>query len=299
MKRKLVKQGAATLMVSLPAKWLKLHKMGKGGEVDLEEVDDKLVISSGALETKPETKIRLIELTESSIRTLITNTYRSGFDRIYVEFENENQFKVLSKVLKTRLVGFEVVKKEKNRCVVENITEPTAEQFDTIIHKIFFNVSEIFSITKSRMNGSKDAFDFDDVEERIQKYDNFCRRVISKREHRGPKSEFLWTFLALIVHGQREIFHLNKALEGVKVSQKTKELLEGSSAMFELIKKAYFEKKIELLAEVHKMEKDLIYIKGYSLLQKAKGKEAVIVYHLMTSIREFYLANSPLCGLIF
>ena len=37
MKRKLVQQGAATMMVSLPSKWIKKFGLKKGDEIDLEE----------------------------------------------------------------------------------------------------------------------------------------------------------------------------------------------------------------------------------------------------------------------
>ena len=43
MKRKLVKQGPATLMVSLPVKWLQSQNLNKGDEVDIEVKDNKIV----------------------------------------------------------------------------------------------------------------------------------------------------------------------------------------------------------------------------------------------------------------
>jgi len=297
MKRKLVKQGAATMMISLPAKWVKQNNLKKGSEIDLEQADNNLLISAKPIEeVKSEITIKLANLTESSIRTLITNTYRRGYDIIKVNFENEKQFKILNNVVKTRLIGFDITEKEKGFCVVESITEPSIEQFDIILKKIFYNITELFEVTKKRIKGNV-LDDYEEIEERIQKYDNFCRRVISKRKLINPKSEFLWTFLALLIHGQREIYHLNKLL-GIKVSDKTKELLEDAKSMFELIKKAYLEKNIDLLAKVHSLEKELIYKKAFSILQKTKGKENPIIYHIMVAIREFYQSNSPLSGLI-
>jgi phosphate uptake regulator len=296
MRRKLVKQGAATMMISLPAKWIKENSLKKGSEIDLEQADNNLLVSAKPIEeVKKEITIKLANLTESSIRTLITNTYRRGYDIINVNFDNEKQFKILNQIIKTKLIGFDVTKKEKNSCIVESITEPSTDQFDTIIKKIFYNISELFEITKKRMQDKKEVNNYIEVEERIMKYDNFCRRVISKRKIINPKSEFLWTFLALLIHGQREIYHLNKLL-GIKVSDKIKELLEDAKSMFGLIMHTYLEKNIELLSKVHSLEKELIYKKGYSLLKKTK--EGPIVYHIMLAIREFYQANSPLSGLI-
>ena len=60
MKRKLVKQGSATLMLSIPAKWAQLHNLGKGEEVNMEIEEEKLIISSSEIATKNEAAIKLI-----------------------------------------------------------------------------------------------------------------------------------------------------------------------------------------------------------------------------------------------
>ena len=108
-KRKLVKQGAATHMISLPSKWVKDNNLKKGDEVEVENLDKNLVISIEAPKKKTEISIKLSGLTETSIRTLITNTYRTGYDKITVELENSEQFKILKKIIETLLIGFEII----------------------------------------------------------------------------------------------------------------------------------------------------------------------------------------------
>jgi len=136
MKRSLVKQGESTMMVSLPTKWIKDNNLVKGEEIDISQLDNNLLISSKPINKKTETTITLIGVTESIIRTLITNAYRSGYDKIKIIYSNEKQYLILNDVLKTRLIGFDVTKKENEYCLVENITEPSEEQFENIIIKI-------------------------------------------------------------------------------------------------------------------------------------------------------------------
>ncbi|MFH1211491.1 MAG: AbrB/MazE/SpoVT family DNA-binding domain-containing protein [Candidatus Woesearchaeota archaeon] len=299
MKRKLVRQGAATMMVSLPAKWLKEHKLEKGDEIEIEETDKGLLLTTKAGSGKSETTIKLINMTESSIRTLITNTYRAGFDRVKVVFDNEKQFNILSNVIKTRLIGFDVTKKEENTCVIENITEPSEEHFDTLIQKLFFNIGEMFDITEKRLKKSKEPYDYEEVAERTHRYDNWCRRVISKKMASIAKTDFLWAFMALLNHGQRELYHLNKAIDDrTDVSQKTMKLFSYAKESFELLKKAYFDKNIDVLARIHPLEKEAIYKEGYKLLETTHGRENIIVYHLMSCIRRLLCANSPLTGFL-
>lgn len=299
-KRSLVQQGTSTLMVSLPAPWVKSNSLQKGSEVSISSLNNDLLISAKPNNYKTETAIS-IGGTESSIRTSITNTYRLGFDRIHVAYSSKEDLRILEQIVKTKLLGFEIVSRDKNKCTIENITEPSEEKFKDLLYKVLFNISEIFNITSARLSGVEPDESFEEVEERIQKYDNFCRRVISKQKYNNDKSELLWTFITMILHGQRELYHLNRYMNKLpkefKASHETKELLNKANATFELVKKAYLEQKQQYLEEVHKMEKDLIYSKGYSLLQK-NNKESIIIYHIMICIREFYQANSPLSGLI-
>lgn len=299
MKRKLVRQGTATLMVSLPAKWIKEQNLGKGSEIDIEDLEGNLLLSAKTVLAKSQTSFQINSSTESFIRTLITNAYRRGYDKITVSFEEESQFHQLNKVIKTRLVGFEVTKKEKNYCIVENITEPSEDLFDNLLHKMLYSISELFELTINRMEQQLDSLDYEEIEERIQKYDNFCRRVISKRKLQLPKAELLWTFLVLIIHGQREIYHLNKLLsKDQKIHPDIISLTKETRQLFELVKKAYLEKKIESLVKVHALEKEIIYKKAFALLNNKKIKDNHSLYHIMIAAREIYQSNSPLVGII-
>ncbi|MBU0959211.1 MAG: AbrB/MazE/SpoVT family DNA-binding domain-containing protein [Nanoarchaeota archaeon] len=298
MKRKLVKQGAATLMVSLPSKWIKKYNLNKGDEIEVETMSQGILLSPEKVNIKSEVKIQLKDSIESSTRTLITSAYRGGYDRILISFNNEKQFKILENVIQTRLIGFDIVKKGENACIVENITELSPNQFGNILNKVFMNISALFKITKDRMENKRPEENYEDVENRIMQYDNFCRRVIAKRKVDEEKSELFWSFLHLVDHGQREIYYLNKLLGSVKISKLTKELLQDAEKMFELMKQVYETKKMELLSEGHSLNKEIFSKKGYVAIQTTRGKEAVILYHIMGSIRRFFQANSPLTGLL-
>lgn len=299
-RRSLVQQGTSTLMVSIPSEWIKNNKLQKGSEVSIEPQNSNLLISAGESSIKSETSIK-ISGNESSIRTNVTNCYRLGFDRITAEYETKEDLHILENVVKTKLIGFEIVSREKRTCIIENITEPSQEKFNDLLNKVLYNINELFDITKERLSGKEPEERFEEIEERIQKYDNFCRRVISKQKYVSGNSELLWTFITMILHGQRELYHLNRYLEKlqkeVRASKETLELLGKAREIFELVKKSYLEKKESNLALVHEMEKNLIYGKGYSLISK-NSKEGVVIYHIMVCIREFYQACSPLSGIL-
>lgn len=303
MKRKLVKQGAATLMISLPSKWVKQYGLDKGDEIDMQEKANTLIIAPDLTEKKKETNLHLASKTESFIRTLITNTYRAGYDKVEVTYENAEQFKILQSVITHNLIGFEITKKDKGKCIVENITEPSTEQFEKILSKFFLNVGGLLESTRERLGDvidrTEEIEDFSIIEPRIIKYDNFCRRAISKKQSSIEKAEFLWAFLTLLVHAQRELYHLNHISDKkTKVSREVLELLREGKHLFENVVTAYTEKNVKLLINLHEKEKFLVYTKGYNAFEKSKGKESVALYHILSFIRQVYQANSPLIGLL-
>ncbi|MFA6462015.1 MAG: AbrB/MazE/SpoVT family DNA-binding domain-containing protein [Candidatus Woesearchaeota archaeon] len=299
MRRKLVQQGSGTLMVSLPAKWIKAHKLRKGSEVEIEASSSQIILAPNLIKIKRDTEIKLSDLTESSIRTLITNTYRKGFDRITVHYQDEAQFKILKEVILNNLIGFEIINNNKGVCLVENITEPTSEQFEVILKKIFFNIDLLFDKTMERLTTSPEDQEYKEIENRIIKYDNFCRRIVNKNKLEHTSPEFFWTFLTLINHGQREIYLLNKIIDEKELSPKNVlKLLEKTKELYRLIQEAFFTKKTENFSQIHQLEKQLIYGQGYQALKTVAPSERIAIYHLLAAIRNFYQSNSPLLGLI-
>tara|TARA_Y100000034_G_scaffold121833_1_gene166548 strand:+ start:118 stop:1011 length:894 start_codon:yes stop_codon:yes gene_type:complete len=296
MKRKLVQQGTSTLMISLPSKWIKNNHLKKGNEINLDLKDNLLLVTPDIKQKKREITIRLTSITESSIRTLITNAYRLGYDIIKINFKNEHQFKIIKNTVKNNLIGFEITKKSKDNCEIENITEPSKDQFDNIFLKVLLNIEELFNITEDLLNSKKIYEDVNEIETNIQQFDNFCRRVISKN---GINNPTIWTFHHKLIHAQRDLYLLIKYLlnNKTKPDKDTINLLKNCKEIYLLLKESYLKKEIKNIEKIHDIEKIFIYKKGYSLLKNSKNN--IIIHHLLSSIRNFYLASSPLTGNLF
>ena len=129
-------------------------------------------------------------------------------------FSREEEYAIISHTIKEYLIGFEVVKKEKNYCVLENITEPSQEQFNVLIKKIIYNVMLMIDSTEERLRGKTKFENYAEIDSKIKQFHNFCVRVISKKNPVGSRAPLFWTFLGLLIHGQRElyphIFHNSK-----------------------------------------------------------------------------------------
>lgn len=71
---------------------------------------------------------------------------------------------------------------------------------------------------------------------------------------------------------------------------------EGLHKIISLLKRGYFSKEIASLEIIHELEKDYICSWAYQGLNS--GKEGIVTYRLASAIRTFYLAASPLMGLL-
>jgi len=285
-------------MVSLPSKWIKQNSLDKGSEIDIEQKDNLILISAKSIELqKKSIEIKLEGKTESIIRTYLMNIYRAGYDHISAEYESEQQYIAATKAVKT-LIGMEITKKDKNHFIIESITEPSSDQFDNIMLKIFYASQEIINLTKERLNNQKITGDYDEIEQRIMRYESFCKRTLSKKIVLNEKSEFLWTFITLLHRGQREIYHMNTYLSSKqKYSKELINLLNLADKVFNLLKESYLKQNMNSLSELHEIESTPIFKKGHDIIQK-HPEEAHLIIHLVASIRTYYLCTSPLSGVI-
>lgn len=300
MERKLVRQGAGTMMISLPSKWIRENNLGKGSIINLEKTNNDLVISVGQQGKKSETSVKIEGFSEQSTVNLIKNIYKLGYDKITIYFFSEAQFKILQDITRTKLIGFEIVKKESNSCIMENITEPSEEQFDNILSKIFLNGEELFSLLEKKLKKEKNEDDFSAVWDLIEKYDSFCRRVVAKGKLYDIKSEMLWSFITEFVNSLKELYYINEVLikKNIKVSQETIELLEETKKISEKLIKIYKEKNMTELGQIQQIKENLIQKKGYDLLIKKVKEEDIVIYHLMSCIENLYQTTEVLYGLV-
>jgi phosphate uptake regulator len=119
MGRKLVKHGESTLMVSLPARWLKRHGFRKGDEVDIEENGKQIIINPG---TKAERKavIRLRYEDHPIYRSLIGSYYRAGFNEIRVDYTDRRVAGKLQGAIDS-LFGLEIVNINPTNCTMKTV----------------------------------------------------------------------------------------------------------------------------------------------------------------------------------
>ncbi len=298
MERKLVQQGNSTLMVSLPYEWVKKNSLRKGAEVSIREDDNNMVIFTKSEPSKKKAAtLTLTTDTEPSVRTAIISAYRSGYDLIRINFKCRPAHQLVAEIIKNYTIGLEIIEQGKNFLLLENITEPDAGQFEVLFNKIFYNISLLAEHTEQRLKG-KETLDCKSIIFKIHQYDNFCRRVVSKKPFSSTKAGFYYALFTLITQGQRELYHLNSYLDENKVMLKDFRVLEHLKEVLNLLREAHASKNLALIEQIHDLKKEFRHTVFYPSIEKGRKKENVALYHIASSLRLFYLACSPVTGLV-
>lgn len=297
MKRKIIRQGASTLTTSLPASWVKEQKIENCDEIEIEQINDKLIISKCKKKETP--CIVLGELNKTFIKAAIINLYCKGYDKIRIEFTDPKIENYIRETINNHFIGFEIVMRKEKVCFLENITEPSPDKFEVIFKKILFNLSLLIQRTKKRLKNQKIQTSYSDINRRLQQYENLCKRIIAKRNHLGENTLFFFTALNYLAQAAKEIQLLNRFLDQNKVN--TRKIITLFSLLhiyYTLLEKGYLKKDLHAIFALHIYHQKNIQASDFDKLLKLKKKENVLLYHAIVALRNLYLASNSILGMI-
>lgn len=181
MKRKLVKQGAATMMISLPSKWIKTNNLGKGDEVELIEDEKSLTI---ALADTPKSE-KAIKLNVAGLFPLINRTiialYIKGYDEIEISFKDPSEIKDLQNRVIKELLGFEIIKQTSNTLVIKDVTGLGKQEIDDLIQRIFLILDSMIEELIEILEKKQLTTPLIESESAINRLTSFCLRNLNKR----------------------------------------------------------------------------------------------------------------------
>ncbi len=186
MKRKLVKQGAATLMVSLPSKWAKENGLDKGDEVEIEEQGKGILIRA---EESQEQKKMSINLSGYNplINKIIISLYIKGIDELEIRFNDKKEIELIKKHVIEELLGFEIIKQTNNSILLNDITDAVTQEIDDIIKRIFFILKAMGEELINSIENKEKANQVVEMDHNVNKFVYFCLRMLNLRGYKEYK----------------------------------------------------------------------------------------------------------------
>ena len=228
MKRNVILMGGKTYVLSLPSQWVKKYHVQKGEELDLEERDNSLIICR---DSRPQA--REIEVDFSALHIMLGRAlggiYKAGYSRAKISFQTKEQLAIIEATLQRTLVGFEIVKQEKNYVLIESLAEIQVKEFDASLKRLFYSLEMMHEDLVSAFH-SKQASAFQKVIEKdgqINRLADFCRRVINSQETQSLKKPAV---LYYVVEQLERIGDIYK--EMAKIASKKKDFFSLETVLF-------------------------------------------------------------------
>jgi len=303
VKRKVVKHGLSTFIVSLPLKWVKEYDIKKGDELDLAEEGSRLIISTEKSAQAGKIEVDITGLDRSSLMYLIRAIYKRGYDEIKLTFKKQNihhyrlneDHTVLSIIHEelNRLIGLEVMQQRENFCVIKSVSNISPSEFDSILRRAF---SLLMDMSEDLINGMErnDADLLSTLEEKhntITKLLSFCMRTLNMagyKDYRKTTAIYSIIFsldkvLDVLKNTGRSfiIFKPTVSAPTIKIMKKIHETLVEYGSLFY----SYSNSKVMLISEL----RDTILKEVQKIYNQLSKKELVIINELF-SIPEMLIA---------
>ena len=225
MKRRIIKQGHNTLTVTLPSKWVQLFNLKPGDEIEINERENGLFLSTEKHDDELKTEVDITGFDIATIWKYIMSVYREGYDEVKIIFDpmkkydhprrfftsestdirygknaDHTPYEVL-RVMASRFIGFEIIEHHKNYCILKNMAVLTSKEFDPSLRRVFLLLQQMGEETLESLkkNDSKIVAHMRDIDTNVDKFVDYCVRVLNKTGFKDvKKAHLLFSVLYLL-----------------------------------------------------------------------------------------------------
>lgn len=290
MRRKVIQQGPATLVVSLPAKWVKKYNVQKGQEIEIAEKDNTLLLLLEPITHELKKEFNVDDFHGYFSKYLIHYFYQKGYDEVIIRYIDPTFSRIIADCVEG-MVGFDIVEQGKNYTKIAALMSTDVAQFDTILRKAFLVTLEmgnkiIVSIQKTE---HASLADIKRDERIINKYCDLCQRILNKKNENV-------VFLYLVVRDLEKLGDYYKYL----CEHWNKNVHQDILELFISVHK-YFQLYYELFYNFDKEHADRIFTEKTPLLQRCQERlihankdETLVLFDLMNIVQAVFDLKGPL-----
>ncbi len=193
IKRRVIQVANSTQLISLPKKWADRYSVRKGDELEIQEQGNKIIVSTEKGVTLEGVEIDVTGLDRSSIWYYIRSAYRMGYDEIRVTFNDPtalhfrtNERKIVISVIHqevNRLVGMEIVQQKDNFCLIKDLHQSPATEFDNVLRRLFLLSSDATRDLTDAIEKNDELLlqTLEEKHDTITKFASYCLRLLNKR----------------------------------------------------------------------------------------------------------------------
>lgn len=293
VKRKLVKQGLRALTITLPSVWVQKNNLNAGDEIDIDEVDNTITISTEKKQPLKDIIVDVSGLIPRLADRFIARAYQKGYDKIVLKCDSQDIMQAVKNKV-TELMGFEILDIGKDKIEIQVISSDLNLDFDTLLRRAFLILMDMAKTCEDAWKANdKKALenifyqDFD-----VNKFTYFCLRELNKNQKR---INFGKTILYYLIESAEdlgdELKELGKILAGAKLDKDIVQLIHEMNDLFRISYEFFYTPKKENAIKAFKLYKQISanIEKLYGTKDKELTKALVgidfcnrIIYHFTT-----------------
>ncbi len=183
MQRKLIWQGNSSATVTLPIHWVRERGLANGTEIEMVPSGEHLILGTKHNHHKRKISLEISKSIGSSVRKLLANLYRVGYDEITITFCTPAIGKHIQDAVWKELVGFECIQATENNYIIKDIADIDPESFPVLFKKSFLQLlaftKEVAYLLQQKDRKRLEQALLQDIE--INKLTNLSIRLLHKK----------------------------------------------------------------------------------------------------------------------
>jgi phosphate uptake regulator len=288
MKRKVIQIAESTQLISLPRKWAQLHNIKKGDELDIEEGEDTLTISTDKGVKVEKINIDVSKFSDHLVRWGITALYKRGYDEVEVTFAKPDTMDVIKDAIQNTL-GYEIIEHQENKCLIKNLSKGLESEFDSTFRRAFLVTlsmadSSLERVRKGEFEKLKEVIVLENTNNKLV---NFCERMLNLVGYKDHKKTvfvylIIWQ-LESIADDYRDLCKFLLKESDTKIDKEIIEMFEKANHMLKSFYEIFYELNQEKLVEIYE-EKKKVFAQAQLVFKKTKDYRNVLVTNSLVSI---------------
>jgi phosphate uptake regulator len=296
MKRKLVKQGNGSLTISLPKNWINLKNLTYGNEVEINELQGDIIISSEIKTYKQTISLTLNNELKKNLKNLLTQTYRQGIDVIELHNIDEETYQKITDISLDFLLGLEITNKTDTSCKLEMLSTENSIDHIPSLKRIFFIINEMILILQKdyKNQNFKSTKLFEKYYASIDRNIFFIKRNIMKKTIKKNDAIIEWEKLTMLMQTGHHIYYtytISKNYIKLKDEYIT-ELLETLQKSFKKYEEFYFNQNLSQYTQITEL-KQIYFKKSLEKIPQLSQGNDIFLSQINQTLRILQLAAAP------
>lgn len=256
MRRSVIKQASQSYTVTLPIAWVRKTGVDKSREVDVNEVEKALVISTTNVVAGEKIALDAKGMGSRSLYLHVNALYARGVDEIEITSDKDISSKLIGHLDQT--IGYAVVKQRGNTCVIRDMSGSSSQDLDEIFKRVFQMVLSFYDAAIEdiawKSNETFEGLKVRDHE--VNKFALYLQRAINKLGYPDSvqgRTLFAYSFMLEKLGDEVERLwrcHLEK---GIKTTPALVALMRQSRAVLEEAFHIYYQHKTSRIDDLYKL----------------------------------------------